>query len=201
MRVTKCMYCGVDIVGDYENCPFCGERVVSREPAPGAGVNNNDAGGASAAEPQGDGTNGYNNDPNQVSLDDLSGMGTGHDERKEDGNVAGSCESSVKDEGQPVYHIRNTIEPVFNDKSSQPLSNGLKVFLTAITVLMPGVGPIIGIICAVVFMNSEGDADKRSFGQALLITALAIFALACISCFGITMVLTALRESPGRWTN
>lgn len=194
MQVRKCRYCGVDIAADYENCPFCGERVVSPEPVGETGANNNETGGVPVGEPQRDGPDGYK-DPEQLSFEELTDAETGQSERREDKNDAGNRAGTVKDEGPTVCHVESAAGTILN----QPLTNGLKVFLTALTVLMPGVGPIIGIICAVVFMNSEVDADRRSFGQALLITALAIFALACISCFGIAMVLTALKEAPGRW--
>ncbi len=62
------------------------------------------------------------------------------------------------------------------------ISNAMKVFITSVCTLVPGLGQLIGVIIAIVFMNSEGDADKRSFGVALLVNSLIVFVLACLSC-------------------
>ncbi|NLH96913.1 MAG: hypothetical protein GX477_06200 [Clostridiaceae bacterium] len=64
-----------------------------------------------------------------------------------------------------------------------PLSNGLKVFLTLLFAMVPGFGQIAGIITAIVFMSSDDDSDRRSFGTALLVANLALFILACLGCF------------------
>lgn len=73
--------------------------------------------------------------------------------------------------------------------SQAPLSNALKVFLTAICVLVPGLGQLAGIIIAIVFMNSEENADKRSFGLALLVASLIVFVLACLlSCLMVVWI-------------
>lgn len=64
-----------------------------------------------------------------------------------------------------------------------PLSNGMKVFLTVLFTLIPGIGQLAGIITAIVFMNTEGDSDRKSFGVALLVASLIMFVFACIGCF------------------
>jgi|GEM_PF-711747 len=62
------------------------------------------------------------------------------------------------------------------------ISNAMKVFITTICNIIPGIGQLVGVIIAIVFMNSEGDTDKRSFGLALLVSSIAIFVFWCISC-------------------
>jgi hypothetical protein len=57
----------------------------------------------------------------------------------------------------------------------KPLSNKMKVFLTAISSFVPWLGQLIGIIAAIVYMNSEDDEDRRSFGRALLVSSLIVF--------------------------
>lgn len=61
------------------------------------------------------------------------------------------------------------------------LSNGFKVFI-AMLATVPLIGQLVGIIMAIIYMNSEGDPDKKSFGKALLIGTLVIFLLICICC-------------------
>lgn len=70
------------------------------------------------------------------------------------------------------------------------LSNGMKVFFTSMCNLLPGIGQLIGVIMAIVFMNAEGDADKKSFGVALLISSIVSFVLVSIAC-GILIVILA----------
>jgi len=70
----------------------------------------------------------------------------------------------------------------YNDSKSS-LTNGMKVFITVISSVVPGLGQIAGIILAIIFMNSEDDVDKRSFGVALLVASLILFVIACFSCF------------------
>jgi hypothetical protein len=65
----------------------------------------------------------------------------------------------------------------------KPLSNAMKVFLTSIAVIIPGIGQLIGIIAAIVFLNSGHDGDRRSFGVALLVASVIFFILSGILMF------------------
>lgn len=62
------------------------------------------------------------------------------------------------------------------------LTNAMKVFITTICNFIPGIGQLVGVIIAIVFMNTEGDTDKRSFGVALLVSSIVVFVLWSISC-------------------
>lgn len=64
-----------------------------------------------------------------------------------------------------------------------PLSNGMKVFLTILFTVIPGFGQLAGIITAIVFMNAEGDSDRKSFGVALMVASLIMFIFTFISLF------------------
>lgn len=66
--------------------------------------------------------------------------------------------------------------------SKPTMSNAMKVFMTSLATFVPGLGQLIGVIAAIVFMNTEGDTDKRSFGLALLINSIVIFVLWIIAC-------------------
>lgn len=54
------------------------------------------------------------------------------------------------------------------------LSNNLKVFITVISSVIPGIGQLIGVILAIIFINSE-EHDMRSFGKALLVSSVILF--------------------------
>lgn len=61
------------------------------------------------------------------------------------------------------------------------LGNGIKVFLTALTMLVPAVGSLIGIVGGLVYMNREFQ-DYRSFGKALLVLGIVMFCLQFMGC-------------------
>lgn len=69
-----------------------------------------------------------------------------------------------------------------NDGNS-PLSNWTKVFLTALSVILPGIGQIIGIIAGLVFVSNDTSSDRRSFGAALLTVSLIAFVIMAIFWF------------------
>jgi hypothetical protein len=57
----------------------------------------------------------------------------------------------------------------------------------------------VGIIAAIVFMNSEGDKDRKSFGVALLVASLAMFVLACIGCFVVLIIYSSAIKQLGQF--
>lgn len=63
------------------------------------------------------------------------------------------------------------------------LSNWTKVMLTAVAVLIPGLGQIIGIILGLMFVANDRDADRRSYGAALITVSVIAFILAAIYWF------------------
>ncbi len=106
--------------------------------------------------------------------------------------------------GQAPYNARNThynaerpyykasyTDDLRGDK--EPLSNGLKVLLTVLFTILPGIGQLAGIITAIVFMNAE-DKDRKSFGVALLVACLVMFVLACIGCFVLGLASQSIRD-------
>lgn len=65
----------------------------------------------------------------------------------------------------------------------RPLGNGWKVFLIMLFTLPTGLGQLAGIITAIIFMNADDDADRKSFGIAILVASLVMFVIACIAWF------------------
>ncbi|QNU68296.1 hypothetical protein EHE19_007780 [Ruminiclostridium herbifermentans] len=63
------------------------------------------------------------------------------------------------------------------------LSNWTKVMLTALVVLIPGIGQIVGIIFGLVFIANDRDADRRSYGGALITVSVISFIISAIFWF------------------
>jgi len=59
--------------------------------------------------------------------------------------------------------------------NSNSMSNWTKVILSALAVAIPGIGQIIGIIVGLVFVSNDINADKRSYGAALLTVSVVSF--------------------------
>lgn len=89
------------------------------------------------------------------------------------------CGSNVEPQADMIS-VQNNPSP---DGPKNTLSNGFKVFITMVSVI-PLIGQLVGIIMAIIYMNNEGDTDKKSFGKALLIGTLVIFLVLCICCIG-----------------
>jgi len=68
------------------------------------------------------------------------------------------------------------------------ISNWTKVILSALSVLIPGIGQIIGIIIGLVFVSDDINSDKRSFGAALLTVSVVAFIISV--CFWFIFALT-----------
>ena len=70
-----------------------------------------------------------------------------------------------------------------NSLNIKTLSNWAKVMLTSMSVLVPGIGQIVGIILGLVFVANDRDADRRSFGAALITVSVIAFIIAAIFWF------------------
>lgn len=113
-----------------------------------------------------------------------------------DEDIEESHQFDMEDEPAKKTTINNSaISSIDRFVSRNPLTNELKVLLTSITVVLPGLGQIIGIICAIIFMNAVDDQDRQSFGKALLVTALIMFVLVCLSSFAISFMLAVLEKA------
>ena len=63
------------------------------------------------------------------------------------------------------------------------LSNWTKVFLCTISVLIPGIGQLIGLISGLVMIADDRDPDKRSYGAALITASIIVFVIQFIFWF------------------
>ncbi|MCX7708559.1 MAG: hypothetical protein N2484_01790 [Clostridia bacterium] len=189
INTKKCSFCGEDIRSDLRRCPYCGSLLevkvdeLKLEPA-----------------------------DTPMSYPQFEAQNQNLGEKSE--KTEGSLENVGQIPSEPVnVPVSNTIryETIHADSSNsrttrsanpnwmnvperKPLSNGMKVFLTAICTIIPGLGQLIGIILSIVFMNSEEDPDRKSFGVALLVASLIIFVFSCLYCIVLVMAL-------GAWQN
>ncbi|MGE4282719.1 MAG: hypothetical protein AB7G87_03270 [Clostridia bacterium] len=91
------------------------------------------------------------------------------------------CGSTVTPEKSvAAVEANNTDEENISQTYTQNVSNEFKVFITMIATI-PFIGHLIGIILGIVYMNSEDNPDKKSFGISLLTGTLIItaFTLLC----------------------
>ena len=104
-------------------------------------------------------------------------------------------ESGIAGNNDTGARLYNNFRPIPERKPENygkyPLSNGMKVFLTVICTIIPGLGQLAGIIAAIVFMNSDDDSDRKSFGVALLVASLIMFVFACIGCFILVIAISS----------
>lgn len=208
----KCGFCGESIPANAGRCPYCGSilevtfdsnyRIGQTEIPP---VDGTVPGQIPGMTDTGTPTGSQNSLPQQnVPAGDMGMASTppapfpevqsAVDDQK-DGRPGGMMTSdpgrnereAYTEQMQNAYrpHGDGSFRPNYNYSSGpkEPLSNGFKVFLTVLFTVVPGIGQLAGIIAAIIFMNSDGDSDRKSFGVALLVASLIMFVLSCIGCF------------------
>lgn len=170
--LKKCMFCGESIPSGAGRCAYCGsilEVTVTQFDQP---------------------------DETQTEMIHQENVETQHisenqgDAKPENTDTAQGQGTESHTQQQPYRPIQGNVGP--NRYYNQPtgdgnsLSNGMKVFLTILFTVIPGIGQVAGIITAIVFMSSA-DKDRKSFGVAILVSSLIIFVLSCIGCFIISI--------------
>lgn len=73
--------------------------------------------------------------------------------------------------------------------STRYMSNWTKVILTALSVILPGIGQIVGIIIGLIFVSNDIDSDKRTFGAALLTVSIVAFVILSLFWFVVALAL------------
>lgn len=91
-------------------------------------------------------------------------------------NTSGASQTA-SEAAEPVYSEPKKVQ--FVKKSSEGLSNGLKVFLSVLSAVF-GIGQLITFIASIVFMCSA-DKDRSSFGLCLMIATVIMFILTLVT--------------------
>lgn len=173
-NTKKCGYCGSEITVKAGRCPYCGSMLQ-------VNVEENIYANPLDAEVK----SGEGDIASNEKSEDLTGFKADTRQQSDTGPALGS---------KPVWNTGASYRPDYKMPSAGngrgTLSNGLKVFLTILFTVIPGIGQLAGIITAIVFMNADDDADRKSFGVALLVASIVMFLLACIGCFVLTLVFS-----------
>ena len=190
MGNKKCRYCGEDVQNHSRRCPYCGSLLES-------GSEPTEIKSDTKPETISDSENqNFDNESmeqvnefgeNQVTIDSL----IVDDKKEENTDTQMNQQEKVSDSKRyPVSQTEN-IEQLQNEETGT-LSNGVKVFLTTLSTVIPGLGQLIGIIVAIVFMNAQGDKDKNSFGTALMISSIVVFVATFIFYFVLILTFSTL---------
>ena len=179
-NVKKCAFCGMDVPADAVRCSYCGSLLEVK-------VDQNvfmnpQAGEPSALERE---------TPATENDEEAAGYKANHQTQPDDKAVF---------EAKPVSNTGSGYRqdykmPSYGRSGRVPLSNGLKVFLTILFTVIPGIGQLAGIITAIVFMNADDDADRKSFGVALLVASIVLFVLSCIGSFMLMLFFSISQSS------
>jgi len=189
----KCSFCGESIPPNTGRCPYCASILdISfgsdyNMASYAANQDENKAGNENEPLTGSDDREILDNSAKQDSIRDgdktADGLGNRTAPRE---NVQGSnlaFQSRIQVGGSQNSNNNRYSENRTENMPVYPLSNGMKVFLTVIFTLIPGIGQLAGIITAIIFMNNEYDSDRKSFGVAILVASLIMFVLSCIGCF------------------
>lgn len=197
----KCVFCDEYIPPECRRCPYCGNLLEkAEEELNTVGINTestveyaeygqNNGNIENALEYAKNRQNGENiestsedseNEPKSENIDTASedAVFEGNNENIEQGNE--NMKFALKTDTHQSAEIRK-----------KPLSNGMKVFLTTLCVFVPCLGQLIGVIASILFINSD-DADRRSFGSALLVSSLIVFVVSVIFSFMLVLILAVL---------
>lgn len=175
-----CSFCGESIPRSANRCPYCASILeVTVDDEFFSFDHEQDQNTAKSNDvPPGTGETRYG-DPDSGQAWQ-SGYGTGSDQQGQAGGQFG-YQNQGPDTGGPYYPGYE--QHVMHNNGKAPLGNGMKVFLTLVFALLPGIGQLAGIITAIAFMSSNDDSDRRSFGSALLVANIIMFVLMCLGCF------------------
>ncbi len=189
----KCGFCGESIPKDATRCPYCGSilEVSVDEQFGMPEQQQNSAPGNGFGEQQKNTENKFGASDNMYSSNQQQPAEQQFGSAPQQDMGQRPAYGQRPEYAQKPYYPRNQQAPIYNSNYSsekKPLSNGLKVFLTMLFTLLPGIGQLAGIITAIVFMSSDGDTDRRSFGIAILVASLAMFVLSCVGCFTLGII-------------
>lgn len=171
----KCDFCGEEISRELRRCPYCGSLLEIHGENYTKDLTEN--GSTADAET-------FDEETTSKSVDFVLVKDSSEES-------AGIAVTENLEESSEIQRVNKAAIKGHIKKNT--LSNGLKVFLTIISTIIPGLGQLVGIIISILFMNDEHDEDKRSFGIALLVASLVFFAIFCVIFFIILITLFPIR--------
>lgn len=188
----ECGFCKEVIPAGAGRCPYCGsvlKAAVDDDFTINTGKDLN--GKQPQAKPVGGGEEEFVQKPEQdpAAGQDISGSINEGQSAPAETEAPYGTQMGTGPQTEQGYQYRYAPQPGYG---RPPLSNGMKVFLTVLFTLLPGIGQLAGIITAIVFMSSEGDGDRKSFGVALLISSVILFMMSCIGCFVFSIAAQSL---------
>ena len=144
----KCEYCGEEIHINSRRCPFCNSIV--KEVAP----EELQIPPITIEEPNG------NKERDQLN-----------NEPKESYAFQNEKEENKFDSGNYMVCKNNSSR---ESQQYESLKNGFKVLFAALSAFPPGIGQLVSVIAAIIFMADDDD-DRKSYGTALLTSSLIFF--------------------------
>lgn len=206
-NTKKCNFCGEDVEAGSSRCHHCGSLLDANtesfevkseetvEPLDSGNRQGEEISSGEASEQKRIET--PDSTVNQVEEErrpDNNGFGPVQGPRGMNGNAGYQREMPGQ---QFAYRPNPNAYGTTPMQSRNPLSNGLKVLLTVVTTVVPGLGQLAGLVIAIIFMNTPETvydyADRRSFGLALLISCIVIFVLTCLGCFVLALAGNSIR--------
>lgn len=189
--IKKCSFCGEDIAVNSSRCPFCGSLLEVKIEVSQLEIDN-------VYQCQ---TRDITSETNENSALCQNNIPPSNCEcvKKQDINipVLNNVGNNTGCNGQHAHynHVSGRVlpQPPIVPNRYGGIGNGLKVFITIICTVIPGLGQLAGIIVGIVLMNSDDKqfgADKKSFGLALLIASIVMFVISCISCFVLALAFS-----------
>ena len=201
-RIEKCSYCGEEIASNTRRCPYCGSllEIERNRRIKDDTINSTDSAGIEFNKVEISGSQNYYE---SIPIDEESNAeDSGIDENKyvpdfQLINYVKPERENVRATRQPLNEASQSFNSAVNNSrpvessSDKNLGNGLKVFLTIFCTVIPGLGQLVGVIIGAIFLASD-DADKRSFGRAILIASLIFFLISFFMFFLIIVLLSSI---------
>ena len=178
----KCNFCREDIPVDLTRCPYCGSllEISSYNEDNTIDIDETPSHKDSMEEKighEGSLLTSDNMDSSRAQEEIQTEIQTEYQtepQRESQTNANITEDFSCTEANQRIACEKNTAE--------SDLGEWGKLIISAISVLIPGIGQIIGVIAAIHFMNSE-DKVRKSFGLNLMIASITIFILFLVGFF------------------
>ncbi|MCX7747250.1 MAG: hypothetical protein N2645_10220 [Clostridia bacterium] len=184
----KCGYCQEEISAGARRCPYCGsladsDSYLNNVPAEKPPADTNQQEIFIDHQPEGNAQH-HLDEEKRVDLSKNDNIGS--DIPKDQISTESPMSVPASQEGNHFQRPSYPNAPQRTDLRKEALGNGLKVFWTTLSNVVPGIGQLAGIIVAIVYMNSEDD-DRRSFGLALLTSSIIVFFIMLFACCALLM--------------